>query len=1286
MKPELRAARAASCPTPEYDGTLPVHEASQAILEAIRANPVTIICGETGSGKTTQIPKLCLTLGRGIEGLIGCTQPRRIAARSVASRLAYELKTEVGAAVGYKVRFHDRVSPASSFIKVMTDGILLAEIHHDRLLKAYDTLIIDEAHERSLNIDFLLGYIKRILPRRPDLKVIITSATLEADRLSKHFNNAPVIEVSGRTYPVETRYRPIGEAEEGADDSAQRTALLNAVDELARESRDGDILVFLPGERDIRDAAEALRKHHPPHTEILPLFARLSFAEQDRVFKSGGGRRIVLSTNVAETSLTVPGIRYVVDTGTARINRYSLRNKVTQLQVEKTSQASAKQRAGRCGRVMSGICIRLYSEQDHAGRPAYTTPEILRTSLAAVILKMESLGLGRVENFPFLDAPSARAIEDGYQLLTELGGVAVAACSSLGSDPNPSSASLGSDPIRGLTPLGLELAKLPVDPRIGRMLLAAREQNCMNEMLIIASALTVQDPRDRPQEHRATADQKHVRFRHEHSEFLSIINLWTFFNETLQHKKSNRKLVEFCRGEFLSLTRLKEWHDIYSQLHALVAEMGLHLNSTPATYEQIHRALLSGLLGNIGLRDPEKDNYMGPRGVRFYINPGSSMLKVKPQWIIAAELAETTRLYARCIAKIEPEWIEPMAGHLLRRSYHDPHWDSEAAQVNVYEKVSLYGLTIVGRRRARYGPIDPVESRRLFIRHALVLGEYDTRAPFFKHNAQLVEEIEALEHKARRQDVLVDDETVARFYEGLLPSSVWSGERFEKWRRDAEQSNPLVLYLERDYLMRHAASHITEDLFPHTLELGGVAHPLAYRFEPGHALDGVSVAVPLVMLGNIEPDVLEWLVPGLIRDKITALLKKLPQRIRRELVPLPAFITAFLEKYSPANGSLTRALSTFIQTRTQIALLPEEWSEVPDHLRMNISVLDAEGREVESARDLSVLRQRLGAVAREALRDEPDSGLTRSGLTHWEFGHLPSTVILRRRGLQVPAFPALVDEGLSVAIQLADSEAEANRLTRLGLVRLCLLELNTQVKALGRNINGLPAMAIAYLPALSRAPTSADKGGPASKAGPAVKSGPSESVPELLKEEILMRAVLELVPEKAGAIRTEAQYLALRDGVRAGFGARVSETADLAATLFKEYSAALAALKSAKPHLKTGIEEARAHLSGLVYRGFIEDSSLERLQHFPRYLKAVSLRVQKMGEDVNGDTLKMRQLSALQLPWQARLTTHGWSPELEEFRWMMEELRVSLFAQTLKTPYPVSEKRLQKRWDEILRL
>ena len=1251
MKPELRAARAASCPTPEYDGTLPVHEASDAILQAIRANSVTIICGETGSGETTQIPKLCLTLGRGIDGLIGCTQPRRIAARSVASRLAYELKTEVGAAVGYKVRFHDRVSPTSSFIKVMTDGILLAEIHHDRLLKAYDTLIIDEAHERSLNIDFLLGYIKRILPRRPDLKVIITSATLEADRLSKHFNNAPVIEVSGRTYPVETRYRPIGDADSEADESDERAALLNAVDELARESRDGDILVFLPGERDIRDAAEALRKHHPPHTEILPLFARLSFAEQDRVFKSGGGRRIVLSTNVAETSLTVPGIRYVVDTGTARINRYSLRNKVTQLQVEKISQASAKQRAGRCGRVASGICIRLYSEQDHAGRPAYTAPEILRTSLAAVILKMESLGLGRVEDFPFLDAPTARAIEDGYQLLMELGGVA-----DLGSDPPRGQTP---NPNRGLTPLGLELAKLPVDPRVGRMLLAAREQNCMNEMLIIASALTVQDPRDRPQEHRNAADQKHARFRHEQSEFLSIINLWTFFNKTLQHKKSNRKLAEFCRGEFLSLTRLKEWHDIHSQLHALVAEMGLHLNGAPATYEQVHRALLSGLLGNIGLRDPEEDNYMGPRGVRFYINPGSSLLKTKPQWMISAELAETTRLYARCIAKIDPEWIEPVAGHLLRRSYHDPHWDSEAAQVNAYEKVSLYGLTIVGRRSVRYGPIDPVESRRLFIRHALVLGEYDTRAPFFKHNAQLVEEIEALEHKARRQDVLVDEETVARFYEGLLPSSVWSGERFEKWRRDAEQTNPRVLYLERDYLMRHAATHITEDLFPHTIELGGVAHPLTYRFEPGHTLDGVSVAIPLVMLGNIEPDALEWLVPGLIRDKITALLKKLPQRIRRELVPLPAFITAFLEKYSPANGSLTRSLSAFIQTRTQISLLPEEWSEVPDHLRMNISVLDAKGVEVESARDLGILRQRLGAVAREALRDEPDSGLTRSGLTHWDFGDLPSTVTLRRRGLQVPAFPALVDEGSSVAIQLADSEGEANRLTRLGVVRLCLLELNTQVKALARSLNGLPT-------ALFLVPLGSD--------------------PNSVKEEILMRAVLELVTEIAGTIRTEAQYLALRDGVRAGMGTRVSEIAAAVSALFKEYAAVLADLKSAKPHLKSGIEEARSHLNELIYSGFIEDTPLERLQHFPRYLKAVSMRVQKMVEDVNGDTLKMRQLSALQLPWQARLTSHGWSPALEEFHWMMEELRVSLFAQTLKTPYPVSEKRLQKRWDEILRL
>jgi ATP-dependent helicase HrpA len=1232
-------------PSPTFDGTLPIHEAQEALSQAILKHPVVIVCGETGSGKTTQIPKFCLALGRGVAGLIGCTQPRRIAARSVAARLAQELQTQVGGTVGYQVRFHDRVSEQTT-IKVMTDGILLSEIHHDRLLRRYDTIVVDEAHERSLNIDFLLGYLKQILPRRPDLKVIITSATLESDRLSKHFDGAPVIEVSGRTYPVEVRWRPIAANDAGElDERDARSALLHAVDELAQEARDGDILVFLSGERDIRDAAEALRKHHPPHTEILPLFARLSFAEQDRVFKPAGGRRIVLSTNVAETSLTVPGIRYVVDTGLARVNRYSLRNKVTQLQVEKISQASARQRAGRCGRVASGICIRLYDEKDFDARPPYTTPEILRTSLAAVILKMESLGLGRVEDFPFLDPPSARAIDDGYQLLGELGAF---------------------DADRVLTGIGRELAKLPIDPRIGRMLLAARQQACLSEMLIIASALSVQDPRDRPLEHRQAADQKHARFQDEHSEFLSYLNLWRFFEEALQHKKSNRKLAEFCHDQFLSITRLREWRDIHSQLHTLVAEMGMHLNSAPATHEQIHRALLTGLLGHIGQRDPEDDNYLGPRGVRFWINPGSrQMLKGKPQWIMAAELTETTRLYARCIARIQPEWIEPIAGHLLRRSYFDPHWDRKAAQANAYEKVTLYGLTIVPKRRVRYGPIDPVEARRLFIRHALVMGEFETRAPFFEHNTRLIEDIEALEHKGRRQDVLVDEESLVRFYDGLLPAMVWSGERFEKWRREAEREHPRLLFLERSQIMRHDAQHITEALFPDTLVLAEVPYPLSYRFEPGHVLDGVTVSIPLVMLGNIEPERLEWLVPGLVRDKITALLKKLPQRIRRDLVPLPPFITAFLERYGPQSGALTRCLAEFIQMRTGTLLHAGDWSDVPDHLQMNVRLLDPAGNEVGSGRNLRALREQWSGEARSALRETPDTGLTRSGLTSWDMDDIPVSLVLDRRGIKVPAFPALVDEIQSVAVQLVESEAEAHQLTRMGILRLCLLELQPLVKASTRSISALTAMTLQY----------------------ALLPGDATQIPsEALKSELAERTMRELMPDTSGQIRTRVAYETLREQVRMRWVAKLNETAQLALPALKTYQEVRNALdKAGNGPFKEALADIRLHLDQLMQRGTLRHTPLAQLKHFPRYLRAILARLEKLPHDRAGDAEKSRQLQGLLQPWTSALETQGPSVELDQFRWMLEELRVSLFAQALKTPYPVSEKRLQKHWETLMR-
>ena len=838
-------ARTAALPKPTFPAELPVSAKRVEIAAALSLHQVVIVCGETGSGKTTQIPKICLDLGRGAAGLIGHTQPRRIAARTVANRIAHELGVPLGKAVGYKVRFQDHVSEEAC-VKVMTDGILLAETQTDRLLAAYDTLILDEAHERSLNIDFLLGYTRQLLPKRPDLKLVITSATIDAERFAQHFGGAPVVEVSGRLYPVEVRYRPLKVDPEKEDEEDTTDAILDAIDAVSRPGEQGDILVFLPGEREIRETAEALRKHHPAGAEILPLYSRLSAQEQDRVFDSGGARRIVLATNVAETSLTVPRIRYVIDPGYARVNRYSYRNKVEQLLTEKISRASANQRAGRCGRVMSGVCIRLYDEEDFAKRPEFSEPEILRSSLASVILRMAALNLGHVEQFPLLDAPHPRMIADGYQLLNELGAI---------------------DAQHRLTAVGARLAKLPLDPRIGRMVLAAKQENCLAEMLVIAAALSVQDPRERPTEKQGSADLAHAQFQDERSDLLSFAKMWAFYDEALKHRKSSRKLAEACREHFLSFLRLREWRDIHGQLHALVIEMGLRLNAQPATYEQIHRALLAGLLGNIGTKSDEPGEYVGARGIRFRIHPGSGTKKQQPKWLVAAELVETTRLYARHIARVEPEWIEQVGAHLLKREYFDPHWERKPAQVTAFERLSLYGLVVNPRRRVHYGPIDPRQARELFIRGALVADEFDTRAPFLAHNRKLRADVEALEHKSRRLDVLVDEEKVFAFYDARVPASIVNGAGFEKWLRDAEQKNPQLLFMAREDLMRHGAEGITAELYPERFKVGEVTLPLTYRFEPGHALDGVTLTVPLHLLNQIDPRRLDWLVPGLLRGK-----------------------------------------------------------------------------------------------------------------------------------------------------------------------------------------------------------------------------------------------------------------------------------------------------------------------------------------------------------------------------------------------------------------------------------
>lgn len=980
--PHAPRTRCAPNPVPPitFAESLPVSGKRDEIARAIAAHPVVIVCGETGSGKTTQLPKICLALGRGLgaggAGLIGHTQPRRLAASSTGRRIAEELGTPFGEVVGYKVRFTDNLAPGAS-VKLMTDGILLAETQTDPLLKAYDTLIIDEAHERSLNIDFLLGYLRQILPKRPDLKLIVTSATIDAERFARHFGSderpAPVIEVSGRLYPVEVRYRPIADDRpaavrhaEGASSGRDRAksareaerdlmdGIVDAVDELCREGP-GDVLVFLPGEREIRDAAEALRKHHPPHTEILPLFARLSAAEQERVFKASNARRIVLATNVAETSLTVPGIRYVVDTGLARVKRYSYRNKVEQLQIEPISQAAANQRAGRCGRVADGVCIRLYEESDFAGRARFTDPEILRSSLASVILRMKSLHLSAIESFPFIEPPPGRAIADGYQLLNELGAV---------------------DDENALTPLGRELARLPLDPRVGRMILAARDQQALREVLVIASALSVQDPRERPVDAQEQADQAHRRFADERSEFLQWLRIWAWFEEAVAHKKSNRQLVDACRQHFLSHLRLREWRDVHSQLLTVVREHGWRLNEADATFEQIHLSLLTGLLGNIGLKAEDEPHYLGARGIKFHLWPGSALVKKAGRWVMAAELVETSRLYARCIAKIEPEWIERIGAHLLKKSLSEPHWEKRPAQVAAFERATLYGLTIYHRRRVAFGRQDPARARELFIRGALVDGEFDTKLAFFAHNRKLLADIEQLEHKSRRQDVLVDDELIHAFYDQAIPAGIHTGAAFERWYRDevSKSGQPedklRLLYLSRDDLMRHEAAGVTTELFPKRVTMAGVEMALAYHFEPGSPRDGVTLAVPLFALNQVDARRAEWLVPGMLREKAHLLLKSLPQKLRRHCVPLPEYAAGFVERAGRERfgaGGLVDALIADVREQTQVATKTSDFKleTLPAHLFMNFKVIDEHGRQLAMGRNLAQLRAELGAQAQQ---------------------------------------------------------------------------------------------------------------------------------------------------------------------------------------------------------------------------------------------------------------------------------------------------------------------------------
>ena len=1363
----------------EFPESLPVSAKRDEIRAAIEAHQVVIVCGETGSGKTTQLPKIALAMGRGKlnypEGtrgkLIGHTQPRRIAASSVAKRIAEELKTPLGDVVGFKVRFQDRLSRDAS-VKLMTDGILLAETQTDPLLNAYDTIIIDEAHERSLNIDFLLGYLRQILPHRPDLKIIVTSATIDAQRFADHFASskgpAPVVMVSGRMFPVEQRYRPFEESRE----YDLNNAIADAVDELWHDIHNsGDILIFLPGEREIREAADHLRKHlsHQPlfrTAEVLPLFARLSPAEQDRIFDGHTGRRIVLATNVAETSLTVPGTRYVIDAGTARMKRYSFRSKVEQLLVEPISQSSANQRAGRCGRVANGICIRLYDEKDFESRPRFTEPEILRSSLAGVILRMKSLHLGIVEDFPFLERPSSRAIADGYQLLNELGAV---------------------DDANELTPMGWELAKLPLDPRVGRMIVEARTRGALDEVLVIASALSVQDVRDRPMDMQTQADQAHVKFDDEKSEFSGYLKLWKWledsrgavhpvsaradrreievrarFSETgvrprfresappgagsedraltpisvsrnqdltpISRKLSNRQYEQLLRQNFVNIRRVREWRDIHSQLHTVVAEHKWKLNSNPASYEHLHLSMLSGLLGNIGCKLEEGQNgeYLGARGIKFYAHPGAHLAKKPGRWIVAAELVETTRLFGRGIANVEPQWLEQVGGHLLKKQLLDPHWEKKAAEVTALERATLYGIVIYSGRRMNYGRVDPVAAREIFIREALVNDQWETTLPFLSANHKLIKQVEDLEHKARRQDVLVDDELIYAFYDQQLPTDVCSGNSFERWYREESKKNPQLLMLTREELMRHEAAGITTQSFPKTVRLGGVDCAATYLHEPGDAKDGLTVTVPLFVLNQVNDERCEWLVPGMLKDKVQALIKTLHQRPRSRLVPLPDTATKMAATLNTPEifglGALVDAVLKLVRLVTSLDIVRADIKAdmLTPHFFMNFRVVDEHGRQLGTGRNLGGLKAELGAQARGAFQALAGLKMAQNGgnttvleekrpvalvpheqvaiingvkqfvaagqrYTAWTFGELPELLEIQKGGQTLIGFPALVDGSAAstsgagstktgdastpaeagVTIEVFDEPVVAAAKHRAGLRRLFALQIKDALKYLEKNIPDLQKMAVAYM-LVGRA---ADGTG----------GGSVEGLRDQIIAVALDRAfLLEPLPTN------EADFKRRVEEGRGRLTLIANEVARLAASILLEYAVAVRKIKDTK-NAPDATADATLQLQRLMPKRFLMDSPWAQLPHFVRYLKAVTARLDKYRVDPARDAARLAELRPQdQRYWRLVAERKGMLDDrMQEFRWLLEELRVSFFAQELRTPQPVSVKRLDKAWTQL---
>jgi len=1226
-------------PVITYPQNLPVSGKREKISEAISKHQVIIVAGETGSGKTTQIPKICLELGRGIAGQIGHTQPRRIAARTVATRIAQELNSQIGEHVGYKVRFSDRTRK-ESYIKLMTDGILLAEVQGDPLLLHYDTIIIDEAHERSLNIDFLLGYLKQLLPKRPDLKLIITSATINTARFSEFFDKAPVIEVSGRNYAVEILYHPI----QGDDDDRDRDlpqAIADAVDEAAVIDPMGDILVFLPGEREIREASELLQQHKMEHTEVIPLLSRLSPAEQDRVFQSHRGRRIVLATNVAETSLTVPGIRFVIDSGLARISRYSVRTKVQRLPIEAVSQASANQRAGRCGRVAAGTCIRLYSEEHFNQRPEQTDPEIRRTNLASVILQMSNLGLGELNRFPFMDAPDNQSIRDGYLLLEELQAV---------------------DSNKRLTPIGRKLVRLPLDPRIGRMLLQADKERALHEMLIITAGLSVQDPRLRPMDMQQKADTKHREFADPASDLVSWLKMWEWYHEQARHL-SRSKLRKLCHDRFLSYIRLREWHDLHGQLLGIAREMKMTPNAQPAKPDEIHRALLAGLLSHIGFYDVEKKQYLGARGLRFALFPGSALFKKPPKWVVCAELVETTRLYGRSAAAIDPTWLEGLAPHLIRRSYSEPHWSSKRAEVAAFEKSTLYGLPVVNKRRVHYGPIDPELSRELFIRHALVQFEFRTHGKFLSFNRRLISELEKLEAKQRRRDLMAEEQVSFDFFDAVIPDDVYSGKLFEQWRKQAEQKQPKLLYLSKKDLLHDDAGALDASALPDQYRDGELRLKYRYHFDPTHKADGITLMVPLPVLGQLTSSRFEWLVPGMLQEKLIFLIKSLPKALRRNFVPAPQFAQAAMESMPFAQGELLESFAHELNRMAGAKPHRNDWNidSLPAHLSMKFSVLDEHGKIVESSADLRALQQQYAESSRQSLQGiDAVQQLERSSITRWDFGDLPESVTSKRGGLQLQFFPALNDDGQSVSIRIFESRNEATLAMVNGLRRLFMLHLHQQVQMLKKTTPQLQKMALNY----------------------ALIGNPSS-----LKDELIEAAFDELFLS-APIPYSEDAFARRLDAGRAKVIKQTSILADhvsAALSVHSELVAMLGNIKSAQ--LKPVVDDISRQMSRLVYPGFVGQTPAHWLAHYPRFIEAAKVRLSKAGRNLKQDTLHAQAMDRLWNDYATRLEAMQKAQmdtaPLTEFRWLLEELRVSLFAQELKTSTPVSLKKLETLWQGL---